>query len=340
MEAKEQHIIYDIIAKSFAGEASIEEKQQIEVWKSASPQNLEEYNSLQQIWEGASEIPQLSIDVNRAWDQLNAKLEDTPAVKMSPTRSYKMFYRVAAAFIIMIGLSVILYQNMQFGGSTMQTVASLDQKNQKVILPDGSTVFLNKKSTIQYPESFDGETRTVSMTGEAFFEITKDASKPFIINVQDARIKVLGTSFNVNAYEKASEISVSVKTGKVLFYQEGNASSNAITLEKNEVGVFDNAEKNIQKDTTHIKVEKDWRTGKLEIKDSPLRTILPALENQFSVIIKTENDAILNCRFTGTFDTPSIQTVLETIALSLNIELSEHTNSYYLKGEGCESKSS
>ncbi len=114
--------------------------------------------------------------------------------------------------------------------------AGNDEKNIKVELPDGSTIFLNRNSQLSYRSNFNGRGRNVNLKGEAFFEIAPDATKPFIIDAGNARVRVVGTSFNVITRNSESAVEVYVKTGKVLL--SDNSGSKELALDPGYIGTM------------------------------------------------------------------------------------------------------
>ena len=104
-------------------------------------------------------------------------------------------------------------------------------------MPDGSRIFLNRNSEFSYRSNFGDRNRNVTLTGEAFFEIAPDAAKPFIIDAGNARVKVVGTSFNVITNNSRSAVEVFVKTGKVML--SNNSGSKSMALEPGYVGTMD-----------------------------------------------------------------------------------------------------
>ena len=104
-------------------------------------------------------------------------------------------------------------------------------------MPDGSTIFLNRNSEFSYRSNFGDRSRNVILTGEAFFEIAPDASKPFIIDAGNARVRVVGTSFNVITSNSESAVEVFVKTGKVML--SSNSGSESIALDPGYIGTMD-----------------------------------------------------------------------------------------------------
>jgi ferric-dicitrate binding protein FerR (iron transport regulator) len=135
-------------------------------------------------------------------------------------------FKLAAAItaIAVIGLGAILFkqkglpslesQTISYGAPAKKEVNNSEFTN-RVVLEDGTVILLKPNSSIEYPAKFSDIDRKVTLKGEAFFDVTKDKTRPFIISTSELTVKVLGTSFNVMAYEGAKEISVAVKTGKV-----------------------------------------------------------------------------------------------------------------------------
>ena len=135
--------------------------------------------------------------------------------------------RVAAVALIVLSLgTTAIYLNSTGAFSKKITVSTgMDQKNLLVNLPDGSKIFLNRNTGLSYRANFGKHRRDVKLTGEAFFDISHDASKPFIIDAGKAEIKVVGTSFNVITNNAESAVEVYVKTGKVLLSDNSGTQS-------------------------------------------------------------------------------------------------------------------
>ena len=165
-----------------------------------------------------------------------------------------------------------------------------------LLLSDGSKVFLNSETTLTFPEYFDGETRKVELTGEAYFEIKKD-SRPFIVQTTSMRIEVLGTSFNLNAYEDNELVHATLVEGSVKVYVPENPAAYLLKPENN----F-----SIHKNTNEITIRKvntdiytAWVKGEFVFRNQPLNDILTQLQRWYDFEIAYEDPVIKNMRFTG-----------------------------------------
>ncbi|WP_104382900.1 FecR family protein [Sphingobacterium sp. HMA12] len=161
-----------------------------------------------------------------------------------------------------------------------------------VVLSDGTTVWLNAASTLQYPDQFADDERRVKLVGEAFFQVAKDASKPFRIEVENSVIEVLGTSFNVNAYHK--EINTSLVEGKVKIMSQGHeaylspGNEAIISVDKIRVQPAD-----IQKNTA-------WQRGEFVLEGSSFAEIIDQIARWYNVDFVNAEDISPNSRFDGT----------------------------------------
>lgn len=234
--------------------------------------------------------------------------------------------RMAAAIALLI-ISTWIYQHRIFILDVVDPIAMVEKKTSagerlKVQLPDGSIVWMNVLSTVIFPEKFRGEERKIQLLGEAFFEVVKDTDKPFIVITTGVATKVLGTSFNVKAYEKEN-IEVTVSTGKVsvALYDTVAASPIANTgfvLAPDQKIIFNTDNQNfsgVQKISS--KLNAGWKEGKLVFKESSLGEVLSTLERWYGVQFEYENESVSQKRFTATFhEGTSLAKVLKMLTLT------------------------
>ena len=144
------------------------------------------------------------------WDKVKAETIDEPSkvISMAP------IWRVAASIAIVLGIAIVLYLSQSTTGINYLTKSTERGQKATITLSDGSTVRLNSESSITYPESFAEEIRELELVGEAFFDIKKDQDRPFIVSSHKIETTVLGTSFNINAYDSTA-VSVALVSGKV-----------------------------------------------------------------------------------------------------------------------------
>ncbi|MDR1114580.1 MAG: FecR domain-containing protein [Tannerella sp.] len=165
----------------------------------------------------------------------------------------------------------------------------------RITLPDGSTVWLNAGSTLHYPSAFADE-RRVSLTGEAFFDVAHDASKPFVVVTDLFEIMALGTQFNVYSYPDAEYVSTSLVDGSIEVRSPGK--SNGMILKPNQQLVYANGQFRMED------LDKDqllWKEGIYTFKEQNLEKIISKLELYYDVEIVVTNPQILRYRYTGKF---------------------------------------
>ena len=193
-------------------------------------------------------------------------------------------------------------------------------------LPDGSKVILNSLSKLSYPIRFTNNIRKISLTGEAFFEVSKDKKKPFIVETQFAQVKVLGTSFNVNAYESDEYNEVTLVEGHVKVNNSSNETflipgKQAICSRKNIILVRD----------VDVNIYTSWTRGIFEFNKMSLKKITTSLERWYNIKFSFADSTIENKKFTGAFKKgTSIESILNFIEETTNVKFIEKNNLVYV----------
>ena len=261
----------------------------------------------------------------------------------TPSSSRNIFlhytFRVAASILLLATLSYVLWK---FSGmdqpkenATLEISSSLGIN--KVMLPDGSIVWLKNSSTLRYPEEFSGEKRMVSLTGEALFEVAKNRDHPFVIQCGELTTTVLGTSFNIKTGEK--DIEVVVLTGRVSL-TSGEDKQGVIVL-PNEKAVYSMEQKQIAKVVADEEKEETIAavaTGteyKMRFEDTRMEDVIRRIEDKFNVKIHTPDPKLGNCMITADFTGQSLDQTLNMIALALGFEYEVRNNTVILRGAGC-----
>lgn len=274
------------------------------------------------------------IDVDKAWNKLYSRLSENgliteaPVIRTSFVRN--TFFRIAAAFLLLIGIGSILVIMNNKGMLSPGTVVATtnDQKNVQVTLPDGSNIFLNRNTRLSYHGNFGKHNRNVSLSGEAFFEITRDENNPFIIDAGKARIKVLGTSFNVITNNSDSAVEVFVKTGKVMVSDREN--ENGIILDPGYIGtmILGSTQKSLNSDPNYLA----WKTGQLIYEGQTLDVVFRDLKKVYNMNIAADNPGILENRWTtnGPIDNETEETIIRLICSSFNLSYTKEGSIYHL----------
>jgi ferric-dicitrate binding protein FerR (iron transport regulator) len=241
-----------------------------------------------------------------------------------------LFFRIAAVLILGIGIGWFLFRSQYNTSERRITTTSREQKN--ITLPDGSLVWLNGMTELEYDDAFDHEKREVYLKGEAYFEVVRNSSKPFIVSTQKVKTEVLGTSFSLRSYPQEEAIELNVITGKVIF---GKTKKIEVS---NGTQVYFNAFKdNIEK----LKANPNaisWKTKELIFEDALMSNVVQDLERYYNTRLEIETPGFLNCHFKGSFKNPQLEDILKVIAYSLNVKYSLRNGTYFLQGQNCEVK--
>ena len=333
MEKHEAYLI--LIAKYLKGDINAVEKQQLFGWLDTDPSNKAVFDQMQRVWVmSLNSEEQFTPDVDAAWTKFKGKAGLQPAATTKETKVVPIWkapvWRVAAMLLLAVG--VVLTLRLLFSAENVIQLQTASNEEKEFHLPDGSKVWLNRNTTLSYAEDFEAKERKVTLSGEAFFDVKKAEGKKFVILSQNARTEVVGTSFNVKAYEKEKVI-VSVVTGRVAFSSEKNEEER-IFLEPGFKGILE-GEKKITREKIGNENIIAWKNNKISFENTNLKEVVSTLKDYFGQEIKVENPQILNCHFTGTFDNPEIKEVLEILTISINSSYQQKEGLYILEGQGC-----
>jgi len=273
------------------------------------------------------------IDVDKAWNSVLSRMNnDELEIKNNPSGkrlNWNTIVRVAAAALIILTLgSTVMYMNNSgYLSKKITVVTGYDQKNLQIDLPDGSKIFLNRNTELSYRSNFGKHKREAKLRGEAFFEISADASKPFSVDAGNAKVKVLGTSFNVITKNAESAVEVYVKTGKVLL--SDNSGSKEIVLDPEYVGKMDfkTSEKTFNDNPNYM----SWNTGLLEFNGQKLDIVFSDLKRVYNMDIVADDPEILDYPWTfPTIDNQSQDMIIRLICASFNLSYSKEGSVYHL----------
>lgn len=228
--------------------------------------------------------------------------------------------------------------------SVFKKVTNVSEVITKEVLPDGSAVELQPGSSIEFPEVFSEGSRQVQLTGEAFFDVTKDKQRPFIISTGDVTIKVLGTSFNVKAWHGASEVTVAVKTGKVLVYSKSKETSSTLTASNKEVILTPNQEvvyNSVEDNFTRKLVNEPEiiltkpTLFKMKYDGTPVSKIFKVLEENYGIDIVFDEKMFSGCSLTTSMHEEGLYERIEIICKAIGAEYEITDSAILISSEGC-----
>ncbi len=337
-----------LIYKQLANEISPEDAIALKNWIESDVENEMLAASIQIIWENSEPTNTLPTDISIDLDQEFASLMErvnaenqaiispsqpieTPVIEIQRRFSKRKFWSVAAGLALVIGLSwfFIAQNKAHVNFAELKT----GEEPKEILLADGTTVYLNANSTLKYPSEFSGKSRTVLFSGEAFFDVAKDSEHPFIIRTPYENVTVLGTSFNVRAYENEANSEIAVSSGSV----QVSAGANAFVIQPNEKVIVDRANKALELKTTEKLNELAWHTKSIQFSNSPLSEVIRELEKFYHVSLSLENKALENCAYTDAFGIGELPTALASISKVFGITINQTANdAYVLVGGDCQ----
>lgn len=185
----------------------------------------------------------------------------------------------------------------------------------KLVLADGTKVWLNSDSQLEYPVSFSGNTREVKLKGEAYFEVAHNKEKPFITHVGESKVKVLGTSFNISGYKEDMRMTTTLVSGKVRVDMPSGKKEKFAILVPGQQLAYNEADKAFKVRKVNTKEYTSWKDGRLYIKEMTLEDIMVKLERWYNFTTFYQNEEVKDYRFEGVVDKyMSIKEVLEILS--------------------------
>lgn len=272
------------------------------------------------------------VNVDKAWDKLYARLNENGLITKAPPleRSLKVrtLLRIAAVALILLSIGTGLFYLNDRGIFSRKTVVETaeNQKNLQVTLPDGSNIFLNRNTRLTYRQNFGRHDRNVALSGEAFFDISPDASNPFVVDAGTARVKVMGTTFNVITNNPESSVEVYVETGKVML--SDNSGIHSLELDPGFVGTVNDqaAEKKVNDNPNYM----SWNTGLLIYDRQTLDIVFKDLKRVYDMDIIADDPKILKNPWTSPIINQPPEKIIRLICTSFGLGYTKDGNAYHL----------
>lgn len=322
MKKRNENIDIELITRFLSGESSASEKKQLERWLSEDPDHTRLLDQYKKVWNEIGRIKSVAgIDLDTEWQALESRLEEGEKV-VSITSRRK---RSASFYIGRIAVAAMLAVILTFSGILLvnrigyRTLATMDRP-EELVLPDGSTVTLNHFSSLKYPKRFSGELRKIELEGEGFFEVESDPEHPFVISTRDVDIRVLGTSFNVNAYRENTAVEVIVKTGEVSVTRHGEVPE-TIILKPGNRGIYKRTEETLEITREINQNYLAWKTRSFIFEDQTLLEVSEQIGKVYQAEIIIASDSLKDARITTTFSDQSLDAILNVLSATLDLDV-------------------
>jgi ferric-dicitrate binding protein FerR (iron transport regulator) len=328
----------ELLEKYCSNCCSPDELQEVLSWFRKSAGTYEGRNLLYRLWEELPEEYDTSginfnlmldrihheVNLNRSKELLQVS-HNNPVRFRKRERFIRILVRIAAILILpALGLNIYLSYRNYYDRQVQNTVnqaynevfSSVDAIT-KVVLPDGSNVWLNHSSSLKYPAMFDGKSRITELTGEGYFEVVPDSKIPFIVKTDNIQIKATGTAFNVMAHPDDSHIEASLIDGKVEIGIEDKKGDIAtlLMMKPKDLADFDKIEQKIRVQTITDDRYFSWKEGKLVFNKEPMAEVAKKLGRWFNADIQINDPALLELTYTATFVQETLPQVLELMAM-------------------------
>jgi len=332
----------DLITRYFSGETSEEELRLLSEWLKADQQNEQLFIQYKNTWQLLEKQKiNSSINTDLEWTALQEKMgaavsgisKDPKVITLiqKPARSLASYWKIAASVTILLAASFLLYFNL----TKLQDVVITAQTTNIVhVLPDGSVVSLHAGSQISYAAEFDSKIRKVELKGEAYFEVAHDKTKPFVVASGDARVKVLGTKFNVNTNTSDGTMEVVLTSGKVSVFYKRSPHENVL-LNPGEKAVLLVDQKQISKSPNADPNYMAWKTRVLVFDNETLSEVVKTLQIVYQIPITLADPDLSVCRVTASFNDQSLESVLQVIKETFDLQVKENGKVVEISGNGC-----
>lgn len=295
---------------------------------------------------------------NRVWENIKKRISisyDNSENNKKEWKSYisPLYLGIAASVILLISVTAVIIWNASINSSNsnISTIASeessmavINSRNESknIFLPDGSHIVLKKDSKISYSKLFDGSKREVILDGEAYFEVSKNPKRPFLVYTNEVITKVLGTSFVIKAFKADSEVTITVKSGKVTVYTKNDnkgVQSSAIetVLTPNQQIVYNRTNKTLDKKlvkTPEIIVSEEY-LKRQHFENAPIIDIFSALEKIYQIKFNYNKSDFKDCRLTTSISDEGIFNRLDIICTAIGATYKVNGTTIEIEGKGC-----
>ena len=307
------------IGRYLAGEADTAEREALEKEMATNPSIYDQFLISKQIWEASHSLPQSNWDAEKGWDRF--RNENSVIIPLTnKNRTSGLSWAIAAAVMLAFGAAVFLWYDRLPAEYAYDPAAS-----GMLTLEDGSRIHFNEGASAKV-YSFKKDIRKIELSGEAFFEVNPDDSKPFIVKAGKTLTEVVGTSFNINQTENRT--SIFVTSGKVIF-RSLEREDGAIALTAGEAAVFqDNQLKRVVNPSSNMHA---WHTRELKFgKNMAFGDIIADIGTYFKQDFVFENENVKKCLVTIplSFKEPELSSILESVVASVNAQ-------YTIEGKKC-----
>jgi ferric-dicitrate binding protein FerR (iron transport regulator) len=312
----------DLLVSYLLNEADADTRAMVEEWIIETAENRRYFEHFKLIWETSQNIStSTSIDENAAWKRFQHRIQQP---RQKAVVRYLTRIRVAASVIICMALAAMSYLLWQGVANKPVEIVANDAII-KQVLPDSSEITLNKHSSVRYNKKFQGNERKVQLKGEAFFKVTPDKMKPFVVELKSVKVTVVGTSFNIRETDSSTDVVVESGVVKV-----ESANQQVLLNPGEKISVLKNSEPlNVQK--TNDRLYNYYVTKEFVCDDTPLWKLVQTLNEAYNAHIEIADSSVAKLPLTTTFHNEPLENILRVISETFNLSIEHEGDRTILK---------
>jgi transmembrane sensor len=328
-------IDFKLVSRYLSCECSSEERKKVEEWIAAAPNHGQMMKLFNATW-GAQDVKPSPSDVGQMWNAVAAEtsisvLSENLDDKHEQKRISKIYtwpvktfpaarvFRYAAIVIFASGISYFGLRRAGLipGMNSQKLVTHIVEncKRLKVTLSDGTRVTLDAGSRFEYPKKFSEDSREVYLNGEGFFEVAPDARKAFVVHAQEAVVRVLGTKFNVRAWNRTEKVVVAVKEGKVAFGLDIVDSVENVILNRDQMSQIEKGASPTEPEIVDVDKYLGWMKNEIVFEDTELKEVLSQLERWYDLRFVISDSMVMNERLTIHIKGKSVDDILKLLSV-------------------------
>jgi len=291
-------------------------------WINESYENRKLFDQYNEVWQLSNVAFNEGLyNADAGWNSLYQKITMNSTAENKKFRLIKthqlVIWRVAsvaAMFVAAIFIGLFFHKDIKSAANQFVTIQSPRGEKAKVILADGTVVWLNSESQLTYSNEFDGDIRLVTLSGEGYFDVKKDTQRPFIVRTPNADVKVFGTRFNVCSYPDEQLTEATLEEGKIGVYIAGKP--NPVAVSPGQRMVFDKQSGEVLLKQVDTDLYTSWKENRLKFDNALFGDVVKKLERWYDIKIILEKDLKHSERYTMTIKTESLREVLKRLQIT------------------------
>lgn len=329
---KMKNIDLEILLKHLNGESTAEEEKILNAWILENEENQREYNAVKEIWttpdfdfpkpDTAEALRIVKERLNIATDQERNNIYsiNSTIAKKSILESIFSTQFIRAAALIIIAAGAIFYFFNLFNSTKMVDINVRLKNIEKLALNDGTIVTLDAGSEFSYPENFDGKLREVFLKGEAYFEVAENKNKPFVVHARNAVITVLGTKFDVNAWENNKRVDVALVEGKVSLHSEDSGGKDKVVLSEGQISRLADNGIPTKPEPANVTEYISWMNREKYFSNTSISEVANQIERWYGVQLKFPDKIDLSARISIQIKDLPVEDVVELFSAVLDLK--------------------